>query len=204
LLLAVLFSENTECSANVHRLCFTHVVTQDALNQPRHFYSIAHAVNSCQIQNNATAVHLQEACMALLPSHLRDSLVTAPHLTTCYQLSAMCQGSHKLDTSHKITRSTLVVLTRCTLAAVTGCPHLHHQVTPCQPGSLCQSNKSTLVPKQHHQTLGEHCSTPGLVPDVAAPQHTRDKDNSSKRLLKDCPTHAALQFPNQTTAVRRK
>jgi hypothetical protein len=51
-------------------------------------------------------------------------------------------------------------------------PH-HHQVTPCQPGSMCQSNKSTLVPKQHHQTLGEHCSTPEPVPDVAAPQHTR-------------------------------
>lgn len=126
MLLAVLLSENTECSANVHRLCFTHVVAQDALNQPRHFYSIAHAVNSCQIQNNATAVHLQEACMALLPSHLRDSLVTAPHSTTCYQLSAMCQGSHKLDTSHKITRSTLVVLTRCTPAAVTGCPPLQN------------------------------------------------------------------------------
>jgi hypothetical protein len=62
---------------------------------------------------------------------------------------------------------------------------------------MCQSNKSTLVPKQHHQTLGERCSPPGPVPDVAAPQHTRDKDNSSKRLLKDRPTHAALQFPNQ-------
>ena len=79
--------------------------------------------------------------------------------------------------------------------------HHHHQVTPCQPGSLCQSNNSTLVPKQHHQTLGKHCSPPGPVPDVAAPQHTRDKDNSSKWLLKDRPTHAALQFRNQTTAV---
>jgi hypothetical protein len=59
---------------------------------------------------------------------------------------------------------------------------------------MCQSNLSTLVPKQHHQKLGEHCSTPGPVPDVAAPQHTRDKDNSSKRLLKDRPTHAVLQF----------
>jgi hypothetical protein len=39
------------------------------------------------------------------------------------------------------------------------------------------------------------------VPDVAAPQQTRDKDNSSKWLLKDRPTHAALQFQNQTTAV---
>jgi hypothetical protein len=77
----------------------------------------------------------------------------------------------------------------------------HHQVTPCQPGSLCQSNNSTLVPKQHHQTLGKHCSPPGPVPDVAAPQQTRDKDNSSKWLLKDRPTHAALQFRNQTTAV---
>jgi hypothetical protein len=76
-----------------------------------------------------------------------------------------------------------------------------HQVTPCQPGSLCQSNNSTLVPKQHHQALGKHCSPPGPVPDVAAPQHTRDKDNSSKWLLKDRPTHAALQFRNQTIAV---
>jgi hypothetical protein len=66
---------------------------------------------------------------------------------------------------------------------------------------LCQSNNSTLVPKQHHQTLGKHCSPPGPVPDVAAPQQTRDKDNSSKWLLKDRPTHAALQFQNQTTAV---
>jgi hypothetical protein len=82
------------------------------------------------------------------------------------------------------------------------CMHIiHHQVTPCQPGSLCQSNNSTLVPKQHHQALGEHCRPPGPVPDVAAPQHTRDRDNSSKWLLKDRPTHAALQFPNQTTAV---
>jgi hypothetical protein len=79
--------------------------------------------------------------------------------------------------------------------------HHHHQVTPCRPGSLCQSNNSTLVPKQHHQTLGKHCSPPGPVPDVVAPQHTRDKDNSSKWLLKDRPTHAALQFRNQTTAV---
>jgi hypothetical protein len=39
-------------------------------------------------------------------------------------------------------------------------PTTHHQVTPCQPGSLCQSNNSTLVPKQHHQTLGKHCSPP--------------------------------------------
>jgi hypothetical protein len=38
------------------------------------------------------------------------------------------------------------------------------------------------VPKQHHQTLGEHCCPPGPVPDVAAPQHTRDKHNSSKWL----------------------
>jgi hypothetical protein len=86
--------------------------------------------------------------------------------------------------------------------AVAAHHHHHHQVTPCQPGSLCQSNNSTLVPKQHHQTLGERCSPPGPVPDVAAPQHTRDKDNSSKWLLKDRPTHAALQFPNQTTAAR--
>jgi hypothetical protein len=83
------------------------------------------------------------------------------------------------------------------ISMMTSC---HHQGTPCQPGSLCQSNNSTLVPKQHHQTLEEHCSPPGPVPDVA-PQHTRDKDNSSKWLLKDRLTHAALQFPNQTTAV---
>jgi hypothetical protein len=47
------------------------------------------------------------------------------------------------------------------LLCMTVSPHLglhhHHQVTPCQPGSLCQSNNSTLVPKQHHQTLGKHC-----------------------------------------------
>jgi hypothetical protein len=71
--------------------------------------------------------------------------------------------------------------------------------------SLCASSSSSytlparfLVPKQQFNPgtktappdAGKALQPPGPVPDVAAPQHTRDKDNSSKWLLKDRPKHA--------------
>jgi hypothetical protein len=40
--------------------------------------------------------------------------------------------------------------------------------------SLCRSNKCTLVPKEHHQAnLGELCSFPEPVLDVAGSQHVQ-------------------------------
>jgi hypothetical protein len=47
--------------------------------------------------------------------------------------------------------------------------------------SLCRSNKCTLVPKQHHQAnLGELCSFPEPVPDVAASQHVQDMGGTAQ------------------------
>jgi hypothetical protein len=129
-------------------------------------------------------------------------LVTAAHTDTSPQNTHNPKANTTYMCMHtKYPLGTCTHSTRGWQALACSVALYHHQVTPCQPGSLCQSNNSTLVPKQHHQTLGEHCSPSGPVPDVAAPHHTRDKDNSSKWLLKDHPTHAALQFPNQTTAV---
>jgi hypothetical protein len=54
---------------------------------------------------------------------------------------------------------------------------------------IVQKQQCTLVPKQHHQAnLGELCSFPESVLDVAASQHAQDLGgNSSRRLLKDRP-----------------
>ena len=54
--------------------------------------------------------------------------------------------------------------------------------------SLCRSNKSTLVPKGHHQAnLGKLCSCPEPVPDVAASQHVQGMGEQLKTTAQRTP-----------------
>jgi hypothetical protein len=47
--------------------------------------------------------------------------------------------------------------------------------------ALCRNNKCTSVPKEHHQAkLGELCSFPEPVPDVAASQHVQDMGGTAE------------------------
>jgi hypothetical protein len=93
-----------------------------------------------------TLVKLRLSIVEVVKSQLVRSKVTLSNV-------AHKVGHESVEQIFTNMRAQLYLAPRCSFEH-------HHQVTPCQPGSLCQSNNSTLVTKQHHQTLGEHCSPP--------------------------------------------